>query len=174
MNEKTNLKLYNVIFPIWLLWLFPMTWLVILPSNFLIDTIVVLITLKVLKLSGQGIYKKIIFKVWGFGFLSDFIGTFIMFSPSLIDGFLDYESPMGKWWYENLTNAVSYNPFESIFSFLWVTFAIIITSLFIYIFNYKISLRKVEIENALKKKIALSIAIFTAPFFFYLPTKWFY
>lgn len=172
MQNKTNIKLYNVIFPIWILWLFPMTWFIVLPLNFVIDTTVVLITLKVLKISSNGIYKKIILKVWGFGFLSDFIGTVFMFIPNLIK--LDYNSPLGKWWYENLTNAISYNPLDSIFAFLWVTVAVIITSFFIYFFNYKVSLRKIEIEDRLKKRIALSIAIFTGPYLFYIPTKWIY
>lgn len=174
MINNSNIKLYNVIFPIWLLWLFPMTWFIVLPLNFIIDTTVVLITIKVLRLSNNGIYKKIILKVWVFGFLSDFIGTFFMFVPNLIDSSLDYNSPMGKWWYENLTNAVSYNPYESIFSFLWITVAVIITSFFIYVFNYKISLKNIEIEDSSKKKLALSIAIFTAPYLFFIPTKWFY
>ena len=32
--NKNSIKLYNVIFPIWLLWLIPITWLVVLPANF--------------------------------------------------------------------------------------------------------------------------------------------
>ena len=51
MNEK-NIKLYNVIFPIWMLWLFPQTWLVVLPANFLVDLTVVALTMKCLKVNG--------------------------------------------------------------------------------------------------------------------------
>jgi len=35
--KKNQVKIYNLIFPIWLLWLIPATWIVVLPANFLID-----------------------------------------------------------------------------------------------------------------------------------------
>ena len=38
-------KLYNAIFPIWILIIFPTTWLIVLPANFVIDLLVMLITL---------------------------------------------------------------------------------------------------------------------------------
>ena len=34
---KKEVRLYNVLFPIWLLWIFPQVWLVLLPGNLLID-----------------------------------------------------------------------------------------------------------------------------------------
>ena len=33
-------KLYNLILPLWLLWIFPQTWLVVLPANFIVDLLV--------------------------------------------------------------------------------------------------------------------------------------
>lgn len=172
---KKELKLYNLLFPIWMLWIFPLTWLVILPGNFIIDSLVVLIALKLLKVQDiKKTYKKVILKVWGFGFLSDFIGTVFMLLALLLDNLWDSRSGFGKWWYEHITNAVSYNPFENIWAVLWVTMCVIMSSLFIYIFNYKISLRKLELETSVKKKIALALAIFTAPFLFYMPTEMFW
>ena len=111
--KKNSIKLYNLIFPIWLLWLIPITWLVVLPSNFLIDLLVVVLTMKYLKIPDIKLNaKSIIFKVWIFGFIADFIGTASMFMVNIID--FNYETPLGKWWYYNITNAVSYNPFESL------------------------------------------------------------
>lgn len=43
---KKHITLYNLIFPIWLLWVIPTTWIVVLPVNFLIDITVVMLTLK--------------------------------------------------------------------------------------------------------------------------------
>jgi hypothetical protein len=93
----------------------------------------------------------------------------------LMPGFIsmDYSTEFGKWWYNNLTNAVSYNPFQSIVAVLWVTLAVIVTVFFIYLFNYKITFRKLEMEVQKKKKLAMSIAVFTAPYLFYLPTRLF-
>ncbi len=171
--KRKNVKLYNIIFPIWLLWLIPTTWIVVLPANFIIDLLLVVLTLKYLKVESiKPIAKSIIFKVWIFGFLADFIGTFLMLLSNIID--FDYNTPIGEWWYNNITNAVSYNPFTSIYAILWVTVCVVITAILIYIFNYRLVLRKSSLEDSQKKKLALSLAIFTAPYTFFIPTAWFY
>ena len=41
--EKKPVRLYNILLPIWLLWIFPQVWLVILPGNLLIDCAVLLL-----------------------------------------------------------------------------------------------------------------------------------
>ena len=46
---KKEIKLYNVIFPIWMLILIPPLWLVVLPGNFLIDLLVLYISMRILK-----------------------------------------------------------------------------------------------------------------------------
>ena len=62
--KKNSIKLYNVIFPIWLLWLIPITWLVVLPANFFIDLLVVVLTMKYLKVPDIKMNaKSVIFKV---------------------------------------------------------------------------------------------------------------
>lgn len=171
--KKNSIKLYNVIFPIWLLWLVPITWIIVLPANFLIDLLVVVLTMKYLKIEDiKRNAKAVILKVWIFGFIADFIGTIAMFMSNIID--FNYETQLGKWWYNNISNAVSYNPFESIYSILWVTVCVIITALFIYLFNYKICLKKSNLDIIQKKKLSLSLAIFTAPYLFYIPTSWFF
>ena len=47
MHRKRT-TLYNVIFPIWFLWILPMCWVFILPANLLIDALVIVLTLKFL------------------------------------------------------------------------------------------------------------------------------
>lgn len=171
--KKKSIKLYNVIFPIWLLCLIPMTWVIVLPANFLIDLLVVVLTMKYLKVKEIKLNaKSVILKVWIFGFIADFIGTSAMFMANVID--FNYQTSLGKWWYNNITNAVSYNPFESLYAILWITTCVIITSFFIYLFNYKFCLKKSTLDDEQKKKVALSLAIFTAPYLFYLPTAWFF
>lgn len=171
---KKAVKLYNIIFPVWLLWLFPITWIVVLPANFLLDLIVILITMNYLKITKKKQkLKSIIFKTWILGFIADFIGTFFMLSISLIESKLSLDTAFGKWWYYNM-NAVTYSPFNNIYSVLWTVICVLIAALFIYLFNYKICFEKLETEDALKKKLALSLAIFTAPYLFFLPTSWFF
>ena len=171
--KNKQIKLYNIIFPIWMLWLFPLSWIIVLPANFIIDLLVLCLTMKFLKIDNIKVRaKKLILKVWLFGFAADFIGTFCMFASNLID--FDYQTNLGKWWYKNITNSVSYNPFESIYGFLWVLVCLLITGFFIYLFNYKISFKNSELDKSQKHKLALSMAVFTTPYLFLLPTSLFF
>lgn len=171
--KNNSVRLYNVIFPIWILWLFPTTWIVVLPANFIIDLLVVVLTMKCLKIQDIKMNaKSVILSVWIFGFVADFIGTLLMLSGNLID--FNYETQLGKWWYTNISHAVSFNPFESIYAVLWVTVGVLVAAFFIYLFNYKYCLKKSNLDSMQKKKLALSLAIFTAPYLFYIPTVWFY
>lgn len=53
--KDREVRLYNAIFPVWLLWLlFPWMWLVILPGNLLIDALAVLFALWALKRQDKG------------------------------------------------------------------------------------------------------------------------
>ncbi len=160
---KRDVKLYNVIFPIWMLLALPMAWLVIMPANFIIDTAVLLITLKVMKVENiKEIWKKSIVKVWIFGFISDIVGGLFMFWVIIDPILYDY------------LKGVAYNPFKDVLSFLWVVLCMAIASVCIYFLNYKISLKKTTLTNIQKKKLALSLAIATSPYLFLLPTSWFY
>lgn len=174
-NKKNGIVLYNMIFPLWLLWIFPVTWIVVLPANLLIDLLVLSLSMRCLKLDGRKeIAKKAVLKVWIAGFVSDFIGTIMMVCAVLIDSFLDYQSPLGAWWYENMTNAVSLNPFETLPAFLWTAACILISGICIYQLNFRLALKKAVPDTAIRKKLALSLAVFTAPYLFLLPTAWFF
>lgn len=173
-----KVTLYNIIFPLWLLWLFPVTWIVILPANFLIDLAVLVITMRCLKLSGRKeTAGRSIWKIWLFGFFSDFVGTFFMFLVNIIDSLLDYQhyqSPARQWWYNNMTNAVTFNPFSTLPAFLWSAACILLSGVCIYLFNFHFSLKKAVPDSVIRKKLALSLSVFTAPYLFLLPTSWFY
>ena len=72
--KKNNVKLYNVLFPFWMLLLFPRVWLVILPGNFIIDSLVLLIGMAAWKIAEKKQwYKQYIVPIFGFGMLSDLI-----------------------------------------------------------------------------------------------------
>lgn len=175
MRPMKDRKLYNVIFPVWMLWIFPLTWIFVLPANFIIDSLVVVITLKIMKAEEiKKIYKKVIWKVWGFGFLSDFIGVLVLIGAMFIEGWLEEGSSMARWWSDYITGPVCYNAFENPFAFLWVTLAVLSAGIAIYFFNYKISFKKLELEVRTKKKLALFLAVFTAPVLFYLPSALIY
>lgn len=175
IKKKNRPVLYNIIFPLWMLWIFPVTWIVVLPANFLIDLLVLLLTMRCLKLSERKeIARHSILKVWISGFVADFAGTAVMFSAILLDSFLDYQSPLGIWWYENMTNAVALNPFTTLPAFLWSAVCIVLSGFCIYLLNYRLALKKDVPDETVRKKLALSLAVFTAPYLFLLPAAWFY
>ena len=78
--KNSDIKLYNVLFPFWMLLLFPQMWAIVLPGNFIIDSIVLIISMFALKMTEKKrFYKRHIFQIWGFGMLSDVIGAAYMF-----------------------------------------------------------------------------------------------
>ncbi len=161
-------KLYNVMFPVWILWLFPVTWIVVLPANFIIDLFVIVLTMKYLKITDiKKKSKSVILRVWIMGFVADIIGSLIMFVGNMIDFGND-------WIMDNIVIPLGTNPFDSIWAVLWVTLCTAFTSFLIYQFNKRWCLKKADLTEYDTKKIALSMAIFTAPYLFYLPTVWVY
>lgn len=77
--KNKDVKLYNVLFPFWMILLFPSMWLIILPGNFIIDSLVLVISMYALKLSfKKEFYKKHILKIFSFGILSDVLGALYM------------------------------------------------------------------------------------------------
>ncbi len=166
---KKEIKLYNVIFPIWLLMFLPTIWIFVIPANFIVDFCVIYFTAKYLKLENpKDFTKKHILKAWIFGFLSDFVGTLFLFSLLISDTL--NSNPI----ISDIINKATDNPFGNIFAFLLVLFAVALSGLAIYLLNYFVTFRKTDIDKSLKIKLSLSLAIFTAPYLFLLPTSLFY
>ena len=149
-NRKKDVKLYNVLFPFWMIMLFPITWLVVLPGNFLVDSLVLIVAMKVLKIAcKKEWYKKHIFKIFCFGLLADAIGAaFMLF---MMIGF-----------------QIDYGEYE----FYLTIPALILSSIFIFLFNYYITFRKED--NRIRLRMALTFAIVTAPYTFLIPMSWMY
>lgn len=161
--KKKDIKLYNIIFPIWLLWLMPVAWIVVLPGNFIVDLLVIGLTMRYLKITDiKRRAKSVILKVWIFGFLADFIGTATMFLSILASESAD-----------SLT-AVAYDPFDNFISFCWTAACVLLSAVCIYLFNYHYCLNRADLAGPEKKRLALSLAVFTAPYLFFLPTSLFY
>ena len=147
---KKDVKLYNVLFPMWFLMLIPVVWLVVLPGNFLIDSIVLLIAMKCMQIQERKtFYKKHILWIFGFGLLSDLVGSAFMFLTA-------YVLELGTYGDE-----------------LYLTIpAILIAAVCIFLLNYFVTFRKLDKEQA--KKLALTYAIATAPYTFLIQSSWIY
>lgn len=161
-----NQRLYNVFFPIWMLILFPQMWLVTVPANFIIDSLVILLGAHyVVRGRAREIWKKSILKVFIFGFLSDFVGSGFLFGGLYLASFS--ENPFLNSIFENTVNGP-----ESIGGFFGLLAAAVISAVCIYFADYKISFKNLDIEDAQKKKLALIMAIATAPYTFFVPLYW--
>ncbi len=146
---KKDIKLYNVLFPLWMLLLFPVTWLVVLPGNFIIDSLVLLISMYVFKIcEKKEFYKKSILKVFLIGIFSDVIGSLYM----LINVFLEVGN-MADEWYITVPG-------------------IIISAVLIFVLNYHITFRNTDKRTRLL--LSLIFAIVTAPYTFLVPSRWLY
>ena len=150
MHTKNSIKLYNVLFPVWFLMLLPQLWLVILPGNFLIDSLVLIISMYALKTPEKKVfYKQHILKIFLFGMLSDIIGAAYLF----LMAFVFELGIMGDELY--LTGP-----------------ALLLAAGMIFVLNYFVTFKKEEAP--LRLRLALIFAIVTAPYTFLIPSSWIY
>lgn len=167
MKHKGN-KLYNVFFPVWLLFAHPLLITAALPINFGIDLLVIFLALKSLGIKDKKpILKQVIWKSWGLGFAADLIGAAILFVLSvLIPSFL----PGGT--LDDIGGALFLNPFRNAGALLVMLGIIAFVGVLIHFFNREVY-EKTDLTVKEQKRICLALAIATAPYLFLLPTIWF-
>ena len=152
IKRDKNIKIYNILFPIWLFYLWPTPlWLLIIPLNAVIDGLVLNFALRFYKIK-LNIWDKSLLKVCVIGFLSDFTGAGLIFVI-----------------YYALGNLTDWDTFHFPGTTLVSLPGVILAGLLIYIFNQKFSFSKTNLDSAYIQKIALILAIFTAPYLMLIP-----
>lgn len=162
MNNK-SIKLYNILFPIWLLIWFPLLWIVLIPANYAIDYLVLYLSLKG-NTDQKALCRNNTWKVCLVGFLADFVGSALLFPVMLLGG---AGAPR---WLQEVGSALNLNPFESVASFLITAAAVFLSAVVIYLVD-KIVLRKAGLQERQVRKSALLLAVFTAPYLFFIPSR---
>lgn len=159
---KREIRLYNVFLPVWALWLVPYAWLVILPVNLLADGLVFFLALTALKRTDRGpLMKQFLWKLWLAGFAADFAGVLW-----LILGFLT-SGVSGLW-----GDAISYvihDPFGHPLAFVWTLAAVAVSGLCIYFLDRFILMSAWDLPEKARRLAALTMAIATAPWTFFIP-----
>ena len=146
---KRQVKLYNVLFPFWMLLLFPVTWAIVLPGNFIIDSAVLLLSMLALRIENKKqFYKKHILWIFSFGLLADIIGSAYMLLMVVFE--------MGM---------MGDEPYVAIP-------ALLISAAMILVCNYFVTFRKTDKPTRLRLSLTFSIA--TAPYTFLVPSSWLY
>jgi hypothetical protein len=168
--KNSDKRLYNVIFPIWLLVFFPSyLWLILIPVNYLIDRIVLRWSLG--DMSDKNLFcRKNTWKICLAGFLGDFVGSIALFFASqLLSG-------LGGKRFSFLQMAgegIMFDPFTNVLSFLIVAAGIALSAVCIYNLDKRI-LGKTEMEPEQVKRAAFRLALFTDPYLYLIPSRWFY
>ena len=75
--------------------------------------------------------------------------------------------------FDYINGSFAYNPLSSPAAFAVTSIGVVLAGICIYYFNYNKVLSLIEIDDDKKKKIALIIAVFTAPYTMYIPTSFF-
>lgn len=157
---KKEVRLYNIFFPLWYLVLFwPLlvpslpVFLLLLPINFAIDSLVLVVTAKCLHLEHKArLWGRSILPVWLLGFLCDFLGAALVgLLIWLIEG--------------NLSGDSLFFPAATLYALPGV----ILSGVLIYTLNRFLSFRKSGLEKGQLHKLCFSLAVFTAPYLMMIP-----
>lgn len=162
MKHRHALRLYNVMFPIWMLIWFPSwLWLLLIPVNYLIDSFVLYLSLG--GMPERGIFvRRHSWKICLAGFLADFAGSLILFAAYLLFERIPAEG-------HRLSYSLAYNPYGSFPALAVTLFAAAAAALLIYLIDRAI-LRRACRDERQARRSALALAIFTAPYLFLLPS----
>lgn len=170
---RRETKLYDVVLPIWLLWLLPRSLAVVIPVIFLLDFLVLFFEMKHLGIGGRREkLRTMLWKTWTLGLLGDLAGAAFLFLATEVP--TNLKTGFGRWWYHYLTEPLSVNPFHSVFSIFWAAAAVLLAGMAIYVFNWKVAFAKLKIQEEKKRQLAVSLALFTAPYLFLLPSSLLY
>ena len=169
MNKRKEVKLYNILLPVWILIFWPsFLWLFLIPANYFIDRIVLKWSLGGRK--DRGLFcRKHTWKICLAGFAGDFAGACLLFAVFMAAAWAGEGSSAGDF-FRSLGEGVGFNPFNSIFSLAVVGLSIFISGLLIYLMDRSILVRTgLDMEQA--KKTALRLALITAPYLYLFPSE---
>ena len=124
---KRETRLYNVIFPIWILmfWPRPPVFLVTLFGNLAIDCAVVALALLSLRHPAKGtVLRQCWWKVWLYGFLSDVVGALWLAAGLFGAWALNADGSAG--WVSDFATAMTVNPFRHPLALVWTAVGVAI------------------------------------------------
>ncbi len=144
----------NLIFPTWMMFLF-VPWLLVISviGNLIIDSTIYRIGLKNVNFKWESIWKYII-RAYLLGFLADIIVGIIVII--IVEQGLDY-----------------YHIYNDPLSIIVHALGVVATGVLIYYFN-RWNLRKLDIDSSRAFRLAMMMAIITAPYTFLVPASLFF
>ena len=171
---KRETRLYNVIFPIWILmfWPSPPVFLVTLFGNLAIDCGVVTLTLLALSHPAKGaVLRRCWWKVWLYGFLSDVIGA-VWLAAGLFGAWALNADGTAAGWVSDFAMAMTVNPFRHPLALAWTAVGTAVAGVCIYFFDRRAFRHIPELDGRQSHILALTLALVTAPWLFFIPIYW--
>ena len=153
--EKNTIKFYNLIFPFFIMLLIPPYIIVAIIGNLIIDAVIIISVLKLnysYPMLESSTVKKTILKSFGLGFSADIIGMIILI---VLYGLYEPTINYFRIWD---------NPLSIIVHFVVIG----LTGVLIFYFN-KFLFKRLPISETVVFRVALSMAIITAPWTFLIP-----
>ena len=171
--QSSEYRVYNLIFPVYGLLLFPNPlWALLIPLNYMIDRFILSLGLQREhvfdhKAEQKAFLDRTAWKVCIAGFAADFIGASIIIFRDLYKPFFSQETMLA------INYAVYGTPFSSSAGLIVFLLAILIAGICIFLFDRYI-LIKAGLAKQAAVRIALLMAVITAPYVILVPTNIFY
>ena len=171
---KKDKKLYNMIFPPYIEFLF--TPLVFIPiiGNFIIDgLLVLLITFILFKRFDKDFYIRTVFVAYGLGFAADFVGLIFCFIPELAGEVYIYLSDHHHLFcFDNYFFERFFLFNESLFIVIGFVMAIICLFFYNFFLTFGVINRRYRIKKWQRIIFSAMLAVLTAPITYFVPYEW--
>lgn len=176
MKQTEPIRLYNLIFPIWIMLFFPgWWWLLIIPANFALDWFVLRRCMQKRGIDDPApVLKKTAWRTCLLGFLADLIGSAALLAvfgalsflgEHMIDtGDKERGLSLAKW----AGNAML-SPWSSVSAFLITALGVLLAGFLISRFNRRMLRKRTALGDDFAKYAAKWLAIATMPYLFLLP-----
>ena len=157
-NTKGGTRIYNVLFPLWLLvWIPSPFWLILIPANYLIDRLVLGLSLPKDEMR-ERFLPGVTWKVCLAGFAADIAGSLILL------GILSIQKLPSS-----VTYALQFNAFGDPLALVMTLGAVAVSGVLIFLFDRRI-LAKAGLSSSPAGRTAMRLAVITAPYLFLIPS----
>ena len=154
----------SIAFPMWSLIIFPHFWVFLLPLYFVIDSLLLALSMSVAKMPRRGeIYKKSIIQFWMIGFLCDAIASALLSIPGWFIAGQNLHNALGQ-----SLDYINVNVFHSSLAFFTMLFAVLINAALAFQLHKRITFRRFRDLPEISRVVFWG-AVLTAPWAYFLP-----
>ena len=172
---KKDVKLCSIYFPFYaLIMLDWKRFLPMLPINLAVTALVLYLILHYSKVENKKhILKQTLLPCFGYGLLADVFGVFFRALPLLLEmllqalGMTGVANFFGKYLSDNVIYNIYLGPV--FIKLVWTVLSIAFAGLFVFLFNDRLALKKAVADVTLRRRMALILALSTAPWAFMCP-----